>query len=121
MKKSHFEMQDCHSNLITFHEIFILDSRTVSFAVSDPCQLVDIETAMEDTGVMWHYTTIKLSYQSLGMIEDKEGYLFSFNAFVSAVGGNLGLFLGFSILTAILDLLDLIEKMIEMIKRRLAI
>lgn len=59
-----------------------------------------------------------MSYQVLSMVKDSEDYMFSFNAFVSAVGGNLGLFLGFSLLSAVFDLVDLIDGMMKKLKRK---
>lgn len=103
---SRFEMNTPH----VFMNIFV--------SVSDPCQLVDIDISLESTGAYWYFTRIILSYQVLETIEDREDYMFSFNAFISAVGGNLGLFLGFSLLTAVFDLLDLMEKMIQKFQRR---
>ena len=66
------------------------------------------DPAMEDiyqTGV-----SLSLSYESLIVEEHIETLVYDAGSFLSAIGGNLGLFLGFSCLTMLLGILKLAEK-----------
>lgn len=66
------------------------------------------DSAMEDiyqTGV-----SLSLSYESLIVEERIESLVYDAGSFLSAIGGNLGLFLGFSCLTMLLGILKLAEK-----------
>lgn len=72
--------------------------------------MMEVEWVIEDTGAKWYQTRINFAYQALILTEDREDYLFSFNAFISAVGGSLGLFLGFSILSTTFDFIDFMNR-----------
>lgn len=51
-----------------------------------------------------------MSWQPLVLIEEQEDYMYTFNGFLNGVGGNLGLFLGFSILSTVTQVLFLSTK-----------
>lgn len=72
--------------------------------VRDPCQFVEIHSKLLFYGTPSAHndTMFKIKFDHLALIEEKEDFLFTFNAFLSAVGGNLGLFVGFSLLSTIL-------------------
>ena len=53
--------------------------------------------------------TVAMYYTTSDVTTFTEARLIDFSGFVSAVGGNLGLFLGFSFLTMLFDLYDYIE------------
>lgn len=76
-------------------------------SVNDPCQFIEIETSIRKAKSDGDVTSIDLEYQPLSLIEIREDHLFEFSAFLSAVGGNLGLFLGFSLFSFALDFLSL--------------
>ena len=56
-----------------------------------------------------NYTEIYFIWENLDVLIEEEYLLMDFNAIVSAVGGSLGLFLGFSCLDFLLKLLSRIE------------
>lgn len=96
----------------------VLSCTTDYFSVPNPCQLIEYDSIMTHSGTREMFTTVTLSHQPLAHVEHKEDFMFSFNAFLSAVGGNLGLFLGFSLLSTMFDLLDLTGRITKMIKIR---
>lgn len=106
------EVKDCHCkfNMLIVWCSKIIDSNPLPCSVNDPCQLVEIEVLEQEQMTMEDFKRLTVSYQPMSLMEEREDYMFSTNAFLSAVGGNLGLFLGFSILSCMFDLLGFVEK-----------
>ena len=57
-----------------------------------------------------NYYTIAIMYNSLDVEKQEETLIYDFGNFLAAIGGNLGLFLGFSCLSIIFAGVDLIMK-----------
>lgn len=57
------------------------------------------------------HNTIYITIKENRFLNQEEVLLFNFNSFISAVGGSLGLFLGFSILNTLLELFDYVSKL----------
>ncbi len=56
-----------------------------------------------------NHTEIYFYWENLDVLVEEEYLLMDFNAIVSAVGGSLGLFLGFSCLDFLLKMLSRVE------------
>jgi len=85
-----------------------------AFSCHNSCErtTLDLEThrilqnSFVDSTSRFEYDTlkafcIKLSFQTFMVKVESEAYLFDFSNFLSAIGGNLGLALGFSCLTVL--------------------
>jgi len=90
-------------------------SKAVSKIISCPelCS-ADLFTLSENENPIFsekseNVTEVYLSWDDLDVLIEEEYLLLDFNAIVSAVGGSLGLFLGFSCLDFLLKLLSKIE------------
>ena len=58
----------------------------------------------------WPLRTIAIYYPSTNVDVSTSSKLISFSSFVSSIGGNLGLFVGFSFISTILFIFKVIEK-----------
>ena len=58
----------------------------------------------------WPLRTIAIYYPSGNVEVSTSSKLISFSSFVSSIGGNLGLFVGFSFISTILFIFKVIEK-----------
>ena len=83
------------------YEVNVRKFHTNTWVVYDDQPIADIA----ETGV-----SISLSYESLIVEERIETLVYDVGNFLSAVGGNLGLFLGFSCLTMLLGILRAAKK-----------
>ena len=76
----------------------------------EPCTTEHIQMKQkENTFFTDNYTEIYFYWENLDVLIEEEYLLMDLNAIVSAVGGSLGLFLGFSCLDFLLKLLSRIE------------
>ena len=83
------------------YDVTLRKYHTNTWVVYDDQPLADIS----ETGV-----ALSLSYESLIVEERIETLVYDIGNFLSAVGGNLGLFLGFSCLTMMLGVLRIVKK-----------
>ena len=91
---------------VTQHLCGPLCSRTVYSSIlnfySENVLSKEIHTFGDGYFVVWAY------YSSLYVTEKKETYIFDFDSALVAVGGSLGLFLGWSCYSMIVDLIEFI-------------
>ena len=77
-----------------------------------PCTTEHVNIKDRDSPILasnYSETEVFIFWESLEVLIEEEYLLFDFNAIVSAVGGSLGLFLGFSCLDFLLHLMAKIE------------
>ena len=55
-------------------------------------------------------TAIILNYQTMTVESEVETYIYDETTFLAAVGGNLGLLLGFSCFTLLVGIIDLVKE-----------
>ena len=119
---------------VTVHRIVLCDG-CLACTFSEPCKTTSYGVAIKDydhqnfLGTQMVYTfrslldlppadpntlTLWISFKRIAILAKEQIYITNVNSFVSSVGGNLGLFLGFSFFSTAIDLLGWLRNKIAM-------
>ncbi len=112
------ELGNCSSKHVLFLKISTQQNIFSLLTCLEQCQHVSYKVAMKETDMYSgknlltgkdEAKLIFFYYIDTSVVVSKEVQLMTFNGFVSAFGGSLGLFLGFSCLSTLQDFVNLIK------------